>query len=714
MAHITVLSIAFAMMCIPFIGGLQPERAIPDDQVHVLSTTPSGVIISEFHPYAACNDEYFVLTNAGSSSVSVEGWDVTDGEGVVAFVDPVYVGPFASLVVSFNASSYLAAYGTLPEVHLDGLSTDVRVQASGSFRLGNDGDSLSLRDGSGAVLDFVVYGDCAEASTGWTGPPLASPRTGEVMVRVRSSDGFVDAGTSADWMPFREHRYGYTSWGPYATVVDPGCLTAFLSPDCSADVIVSRLDAARERIRLCSYEFSSPIVCQALLRALYRGVNVSLFVDGSPVGGIDERAVAALSALAGSEASVRVLTGRLDEGVVKHVAALHSKYFVIDSTDVIVLSENAVPSGIPTDRVFGNRGWGMAAVSSELAAYLTSVFEDDWREDRPDVMDWRCDARYDPHAEAPLLEESPHERGMFHPFTTTSVATVTLVVSPDGSLMSPFLCDTLLSERDLVVEQFQADLRWRTRWSDAELLSPLVSSVIDRARNGVACRALLDSSWFNLERNSEVVDALMAVRSGESIDCSARLMDPEGPITVMHNKGVIVDGRRAVVSSNNWVYASFAKNRELAAVIDSLEVASYFTEAFDADWDPDRVAPVIDAPKDIVASCGSWVTLSSEGCSDDRMLVGVQWDIDGDGSVDARTPSISFLLTAPGEMTVMLTLTDSWGNEATQAITIRVVSEHHPTPEERSSMGAYASVIPAALGGALLLLMLRKRGQRRR
>ncbi|MCJ2532758.1 MAG: phospholipase D-like domain-containing protein [Candidatus Thermoplasmatota archaeon] len=709
-----MFSLAFAIVCISAMGDSHFERAISDDSAHVLSTIPSGMVISEFYPCAVCNDEYFVLTNVGSSSVAVEGWEVTDGEGVVVFVDPMYIAPYASLVVSFNASSYLAAYGTLPEVHLDDLSTDTGVEVSGSFRLGNDGDSLTLRNGYGSVLDFVVYGDCAETSTDWTGPPLASPRTGEVMVRVRTSDGFVDADTSADWMPFREHRYGYTSWRSYAAIVDPGCLTAFLSPDCSADVVVSRLDAAREIIRVCSYEFSSPIVCEALLRALYRGVNVSLLIDGSPAGGIDERAVATLSVLAGSGASVRVLTGRLDNGVVKHVAALHSKYFVIDSTDVIVLSENAVPSGIPADRVFGNRGWGMAAVSSGLAGYLASVFEGDRREDRPGVMDWMCDARYDSRAEAPILEESPHERGMFRPFTTTSVATVTLVVSPDGSFMAPFLCDTLLSETNLVVEQFQADLRWRTRWSDGELLSPLVSSLVDCARNGVACRALLDSSWFNLERNGEVVDALVAVQSAESLDCSARLMDPQGPITVMHNKGVIVDGRRVVVSSNNWVYASFAKNRELAAVIDSPEVASYFTGAFDADWYPDRVAPVIDAPKDVVVSCGSWVTLSSESCSDDRMLVGVRWDLDADGSVDANTPSFSFLLTAPGEVTVTLTLTDSWGNEATQAITIMVVSEHHPPPEERFNMVAYASVIPAALGGALLLLILRKRGPRRR
>jgi len=144
-AYIVVLSIAFAIVCIPLMGDPQAERAVSDDRAQVVSTIPPGVIISEFYPHAVCDDEYFVLTNTGSSSVSVEGWEVTDGEGVVVFVDPMYVRPYASLVVSFNESSYLAAYGTLPDVYIDGLSTDSGVQVSGTFRLGTDGDSLSLR-----------------------------------------------------------------------------------------------------------------------------------------------------------------------------------------------------------------------------------------------------------------------------------------------------------------------------------------------------------------------------------------------------------------------------------------------------------------------------------------------------------------------------------------------------------------------------------------
>jgi cardiolipin synthase len=712
MVRAVAYALSFAVAVVSVMGPVQAGPADARDEVRAAAAVSSGVVISEFYPNALCDDEYFVLTNPSSNAVSIAGWEVTDQEGAVRFDGSWFIAPHASLSVSFNASSYSAVYGLQPSVHVGDPSSWDGVAVVGSFRLGNDGDSLLLKDDRGTVLDAVVYGDCDETSLGWSGPPLPAPRPGEVVARMKSPGGLVDTGSPSDWMPFREHRYGYSSWQPFAAVVAPGNLTAFLSPDCSADVVVSRLDSARESIRMCSYEFSSSLVCHALLRALGRGVDVSVIVDGAPAGGMDERALVALSVLVGAGGSARTLSGRTDDGVVRHIAALHSKYFVIDSVEIIVLSENAVPSGIPSDRVFGNRGWGVAIASEELATHLASVFEDDRRSSRPDVADWSSDPRFDPEAEPPAEERSEHERGMIPPLVTTADAVVNLVLSPDGSFATPFLSDMLVTSEDLVIEQFQADLRWLTRWSDDEILSPLLSCVIESARSGASCRALLDSSWFNLERNGEVVDALSAVRVGESVDCESRLMDLDSPITVLHNKGVIIDGQRTVVSSNNWGYASFARNRELAAVVDSLEVARYFTRAFDADWHPDTVAPVIDVPRDVVATTGTWVTLSSEGCYDDRLLVDISWDVDGDGSEEARTPSVSFLVVTPGEIIVVLTLKDSWGNEASESISVRVVSGYPPPQEERSSATAYLAVIPGVLGVALLLAF-RRRGRRR-
>ena len=54
----------------------------------------------------------------------------------------------------------------------------------------------------------------------------------------------------------------------------------------------------------------------------------------------------------------------------------------------------------------------------------------------------------------------------------------------------------------------------------------------------------------------------------------------------IHNKGVIVDGERVLVSSINWNSNSPNFNREAGVIIDHPGVARYFLEVFDDDWNP--------------------------------------------------------------------------------------------------------------------------------
>lgn len=677
-------------------------------------TTFPTIMISEFYPCALNDDEYFVLSNPSDHPVLLGGWQLTDEEGSVSFLEQAHIGPGSCLSVSFNASSYSTAYGSRPTVGLDEGSTNVLCESLGSFRMGDDGDALILLDGGGGVVDSVPYGGYTDYVPAWLGRPVPSPRAGEVMKRVSIDGRLVDSGTSNDWMPFREYRYGYTSVAPFSTEVTPGNLTAFVSPDCSLDVICSMIGSASRTIRLCTYEFSSSSACSALLGALSRGVEVRLLVDGSPSGGIDDKAIVALSALAREGACVHVVAGNLDDGVVRHMSALHSKYMVIDSETIVVTSENFVPSGLPVDRVFGNRGWGIAATDGLLATHLSSVFDDDSRADRLDIRDWRDDGRYDPLSEPGEIEASEHPDGILPPLVTTTPVSVSLAFSPDASLNRPFLADVMASERSLLAEQFQADLMWTTRWSEHDIVNPLVAEAIDGARSGVSSRILLDSSWFNLERNEEVVEAVLAVSSAEALACQARLMNPSGPVTVLHNKGLVVDGRLSVVSSNNWVYASFARNRELAATIDSEEVARYFTSAFDVDWFPDVVSPVIQVPTEVSVPSGSWVNLSSECCTDDRMLAGVRWDVDADGSVDSRSYCLSVLMPVPGDFVIALTVTDSWGNEATERIVIHVTGEGYSSAEAQPAPHPLASVTAGAiLAGLMVSRLLHRRASRR-
>jgi phosphatidylserine/phosphatidylglycerophosphate/cardiolipin synthase-like enzyme len=62
-------------------------------------------------------------------------------------------------------------------------------------------------------------------------------------------------------------------------------------------------------------------------------------------------------------------------------------------------------------------------------------------------------------------------------------------------------------------------------------------------------------------------------------------------IKQIHNKGVIVDDSRVLVSSINWNSNSPNFNREAGVIIDHPGVARYFLEVFEDDWNPPVRSP---------------------------------------------------------------------------------------------------------------------------
>jgi phosphatidylserine/phosphatidylglycerophosphate/cardiolipin synthase-like enzyme len=99
---------------------------------------------------------------------------------------------------------------------------------------------------------------------------------------------------------------------------------------------------------------------------------------------------------------------------------------------------------------------------------------------------------------------------------------------------------------------------------------------------------LLDSYWFNIEDekdNDEMVALINRIGLSEHIPLEARCADlAANEIEKIHNKGVIVDDQRVLVSSINWNSNSPNFNREAGVIIDHRDVARYFLEVFDDDW----------------------------------------------------------------------------------------------------------------------------------
>ncbi len=646
---------------------------------HHLSTnvanaaSPSGLLITEFYPCALSDDEYFVLTNAGSERMNLLNWSITDGEGVLRFDEDVWLEPSASFAISSNSTSYSMAYGRSPELDAD-VSAEILVR-SGSLRLADSGDSLALVSPIGAEADFVRYGTVSEESPNWSGASVPSIRQGEVCKRIKTSEGWCDSNSASDWEPFRDYRYGYTQLSPLAVDVAAGELVAFVSPDCSLDVVLESIRGAQASLRLCSYELSSASVCTELLRASVNGVSVMVLVDGAPAGGISDEEKVCLSALVDGGVKVSVINGNLTQKIVQHVGPLHCKYAVMDDETSLILSENFVESGLPLDRVLGNRGWGVRIASEPAARYLSSLFDSDSRATRPDVRRWIDDERYRPSAVIPEPQQSNHSYGAMPPLRTTAGATIQLLPSPDSSETRPFLASLMSNANSLLVEQFQVELDWTTRWEQGAYKSPLVESIEQAMRHGSSVRMIFDSSWYNAEGNGPACRYMSGLCANDSLRGEFRMMDPRNPIQVVHNKGVVIDGRDTLVSSNNWGFSSFARNRELAALISSQEVAEYFTKAFDMDWTADDTPPMAEAGPDRTARLGSVVELDASRSWDDRVISHYGWDTDGDGFMESDQRCTTLIPCKVGRLELRLFVEDAWGNEGMDKVTVTVIEE---------------------------------------
>jgi phosphatidylserine/phosphatidylglycerophosphate/cardiolipin synthase-like enzyme len=75
------------------------------------------------------------------------------------------------------------------------------------------------------------------------------------------------------------------------------------------------------------------------------------------------------------------------------------------------------------------------------------------------------------------------------------------------------------------------------------------------------------------------------VAASEHLPLEARCAELErNELEKIHNKGVVVDGKKVLVSSINWNYNSPTFNREAGVIIEQPEAARYYGAVFEDDW----------------------------------------------------------------------------------------------------------------------------------
>lgn len=116
-----------------------------------------------------------------------------------------------------------------------------------------------------------------------------------------------------------------------------------------------------------------------------------------------------------------------------------------------------------------------------------------------------------------------------------------------------------------------------------------------------------------VERSNEIDDVRILLRTGGSgfwdnmAELKRRGMDVNRcvrRISATHTKGIIVDGKRVLVGSHNWSSLGVTLNRDASLLFDDAEVAQYFADVFEEDWNrvsaisvPEGVALAEAAPR---------------------------------------------------------------------------------------------------------------------
>ena len=421
-----------------------------------------------------------------------------------------------------------------------------------------------------------------------------------VMLGIFAVQGLSAAPTSAPWL---------------GHVVADRVVTGS-SPDNNFELLRAFYGSARKSIQISVYELENIFIGEVLEKALERNVSVEILLEGGPIPklAVSELYIASRLAKRGAKIYFYDLAKGRNKRAFKY---FHNKYGIVDGRKVVVGSANYGNNGHPINSTAGNREWEIVIEDEAAARLFEQAFfhdrslEDEW-------VEYGTQPKYT-FSDADFVPDRAEHRGKYslalEPVEDYNVAVQT-VFAPDNALdIDGAILGTLKSaERSLSVQQLNFETYWGDKNYNPEREdSPMMKVILAAARAGRMIRILLNDDFvfrdpagltmfFGFQAplqsfahnqidakdprdNRATVDYLRRLARRENLDVMVRLLNfKRCGLGVLHNKGIIVDGRKTMVGSLNWGESALKFNREAGVVVDSRAVAGYYQEAFDYDW----------------------------------------------------------------------------------------------------------------------------------
>lgn len=338
--------------------------------------------------------------------------------------------------------------------------------------------------------------------------------------------------------------------------------TFFTSPDSAFDEVIKTVRLTQSEFVMEVYSLWNPWLIKEIGDIFTRNgsANVRIILEKSPVGSY-ERSYNYGSAWNLTKAGAHMFWASTS------FPYQHSKFAVIDQKIVILMTGNWGLANVPVDPSYGNREWGVIIYNETIADYFLRVYYNDEAIASPYVLN-------ETDAEKQRTEEI--KTGSYdHPFNATNFfepMTITPILAPDFavSLIHHWL---RAANTSILLAQNYIYSDWGTAGENIFL-----QDLIAAKERGVDVKVIVNRDY---NHDEEIAAILM--------QHNISIMFSPSKFATYHVKGIIIDGNVVLLSSINWSYTSPNLNRESGVVVQNTNVAAYYTQVFNWDWDHGRV-----------------------------------------------------------------------------------------------------------------------------
>ena len=606
----------------------QPNSAKP-----YIPTAPGSVLISAVHADAYVTgqaDEGFRLTNVSTQTITLTNWIATDGQGEGTINLTGTLAPAQAIWLARHAITFTQQFGFKPAYEYGSDSDPTVPNLSGTaLDLVATGDELALRERTNNWIDAVVWGTGQITDTtwlgGWTGTTVQRysntgiAATGQIIYRkLDEATGQIisDTNTAQDWAndrtdPISGRKAQYPGWDveqfwQTAKVTQTATLTVAIAPDNAYRVIADLLGSAQSSIKIELHTFDNLGLLDVITQTIGRGVNVTILLEGGPVGGIDDQELWVCQHIEAAGGQCWFMINESSRDIFDRYDYVHAKLIIVDDRVVAIGSENFSPRSLTYDNfadgTVGHRGVYLVTDASGVVVRAREIWNADFDPiNHRDIYRWSSgDAKYGlpPIGFTPnySVEVSGYRIRYPVPLTITAPLTFELLTAPESSLRAS---DSLLglinrsgAGDTIDVEQLDEPPHWGGSASNPIAdPNPRLEALIAAASRGAKVRLLLDRYFddpFSPTSNSatvQYIESLRAISSTLRANLEARLSDPA--LYGLHNKMFLFNlgGRKwAHVGSLNGTETSSKANREVALQVEASAAYDYLRTMFEFDW----------------------------------------------------------------------------------------------------------------------------------